>query len=307
MITSVSLNPCIDKMVRVPNLCVGQMNRIVDTRIDGSGKGINVSIAAHQIGIATQCIGFLAKNNHEYIENRLHREGVPFTFISYQGDVRTNLKIIETKSGRMTEVNECGSPVGESQIEELKALIQKETEKTDIFVFSGSVPPGCGDDIYYELMQCTGGKRCVLDTEGNKLRLGLRAKPFLIKPNKYELELLLSKSLTTIQDILQAAEETQKMGAEYAVVSLGADGAIMVCKEGTYYALPIVTDVKSTVGAGDCMVAGICKAYLAGRSPVEMLKYGSAYAAASVVSDGSLLIDLNRVEEMIGKVRIELI
>jgi 1-phosphofructokinase len=276
----------------------------LECRSDGSGKGINVAIALRQIKEGACCIGFLPETGKSLIEQRLKHYDVAYSFLYKKGSVRTNLKIVETDSDRMTEINESGVEVSESDIQTLRRMVREESSQTQLMIFSGSVPPGCPDNIYETLIKDAKNVPCILDAEGEKLAQGLKAKPLMIKPNQYELELLLGKKLSNIQEVAEGARQLRERGAAIVTVSMGDQGALMACPQGVYYSPAITVPVKSTVGAGDCMVAGISKAYISGLPYPEMLKWGVACATACVVTDGSLLMDGQNIQAFLPKVKI---
>ncbi len=181
MITAVTLNPCNDKAVKVQRFTYGGMNRIVDSRLDGSGKGVNVAVALRRIGSPSACIGILQESQGHVIIKRLERERIPHAFIMQEGEVRLNQKIIDLSTGFITEVNESGTPVTAEILEKVLELVREHARTSDLMVFTGSLPPACPADFYRTLVEAAKGEgaRCVLDAEGDRLAAGLEAKPYM--------------------------------------------------------------------------------------------------------------------------------
>jgi len=307
MITTVCLNACIDKTVKIESLKVGGLNRIIETIIDGSGKGVNVAIASQQLDIHANCIGLLYRKNGDIIHNRLTENHVGVDFHWSDGEVRTNLKIADQKNGIITEINEKGVAITDGQKMYIREKVKEYAIHSDILVFTGSLPPGCPTNFYQELIQEVADYpvKCILDAEGEILLKGIYAKPFLIKPNDYELEMITGCKLHSSMDIVHAALLFIEKGVKIVAVSMGGEGAIITDGKEAYYAPVISVHVKSTVGAGDSMVAGFCKAIESNLPLIEMFRYGVAAATASVMTEGTQLIDRGHFENLLKMVVIK--
>ncbi|MCM8901700.1 1-phosphofructokinase [Caldicoprobacter algeriensis] len=307
MITTVTLNPCIDRMVTVERFIYGGLNRIIDSRMDAAGKGINVAVALHQLGEKAFCTGINYTERGHMIRELLDRAGIPYDFVEVEGEVRVNLKVFDLSQGVVTEINESGHPVSPQHIQELMDKIDIYAAKSSMMVFSGSVPRGVPTSIYKDLMEQANrhGIMCVLDAEGELLLEGLKAQPYMIKPNLYELEKAVGKTLTTHGEIVRAARRFIERGVRIVGVSMGSRGAMIIDENETYYAHPIAVEVKGTAGAGDSMVAGFCLALKEGAGLEDMLRYGVAAATASVMREGTLLCTRDGFESMLPRVEIE--
>ena len=175
-----------------------------------------------------------------------------------------------------------------------------------IVVITGSLPPGCPEGTYRDLMHALEGKRCIVDTKGKELEhCAKEAKPFLIKPNLAELELTLGIELRTMRAIRDAALLFIRLGVEHAVVSMGAMGAMYVSTERTLFAPALRVETKSTVGAGDAMIGGMLLGLQQGKDPSTVFRYGIAAGAASVMTEGTQLIVPADFERLLDQVRIQ--
>ena len=306
MICAVCLNPCIDRTVEIDQFTYGGMNRIKTSREDGCGKGVNVALMSKELGMESSCIGYLFNDNGALIGQRLKDAGSEEACIWLPGKVRTNLKVFDRENSRITEINESGDYISEADRERMIALVKEYAGKCDTMVFTGSLPPGCPADFYKTLMEATECKcKCVLDAEGEKLTEGMKAKPFLIKPNQYELELRVGRELKTVAEIKEAALECIAEGIEIVAVSMGGDGAFITDGKTSYFAPIVPVHVRSTVGAGDCMVTGFLHGIALGEDLKGIFRRGVAAGTAQVTTEGTQLMTRELYEEMLEKVVIE--
>lgn len=307
MITTVSLNPCIDRTVRVKQFTYGGMNRIASARNDAGGKAINVAISATRLDLEAACIGILYKENGRIVENKLLANGVKSDSLWLDGLVRTNIKLLDDATGQVTEINESGLPVNDEILEKMLDLIADHAAQSDFLVLTGSLPPGCPDDFYRTVIEQVEGLncRCILDAEGAKFSEGVKAKPFLIKPNQYELEIAVGHELKTLEEICDAAKRYVDMGVENVAVSMGSKGALLTNGSETYYAPRVDVQVQSTVGAGDAMVAGFAAGFLAENELAEVLRMGVAAGTASCMTEGTQLLEKATYKKLLEMIEIK--
>ena len=292
MIVTLSLNPCIDRTICVDKFLYGGMNRSVSTRDDACGKAVNLALVASSLGAEAKCVGLLPVEDGQKIAARLEKAGVLTQFLAVPGRLRVNIKLFDESQNVITEINERGSPAPDGTVDALWALLEREIHEGDWLVLTGSMPGGFGTDYYAQLAQRLGKRcRCVLDAEGEPLLAGISARPAMIKPNRAELEKLLSRKLHAFDEVLDAARKLHDDGIERVVVSLGEEGALMVDDEGALFAPALKVCVRSTVGAGDSMIAGMLTGFARGCGREEAFSMGVAAAASSVASEGTQLVD----------------
>ena len=287
MITTVCLNPCIDKTVSVSALIPGGLNRIRSARIDAGGKGVNVAVTLSRLGLEARCALFLPEAG--------------------SAPLRTNLKVFDESESRITELNESGAPVTDAALEDMMRVIEGCARGgSELVVLSGSLPPACPADYYRTVIERMNrlNVRCALDADGLRLRAGLEARPFLVKPNRDELEELTGEPLRTINDIARAARGLVERGVGIAAVSLGAQGALIADERDVYCAPRLEIPVRSTVGAGDAMCAGLCAGIARGDSLEEIFRLGMACAGAAVMSEGTRPIERAECERLLTRVEI---
>lgn len=306
MVVAMCANPCVDRTVTIEQFTYGGMNRIQDIREDGSGKGVNVALACAQLGMEAACIGFMAVHRGETVTNRLKNGGCQVDFVPTDGSVRVNTKILDQTTGIVTELNESGNPVTAAQIRALIDTTLRWAAKCDYLVLTGSLPPGCSDDFYYTVLtlvrKVAPACHVVLDAEGPRFAKALQAKPFLIKPNRYELELLCGRALPTLEDIHTEAQRLVEEGVAIVLVSLGSEGAYITDERQSFFAPVVPVDVRSTVGAGDSMVGGMLLGLSQGWALEEAFRFGVAAATSSVTTVGTQLINVSAFREFIAKV-----
>ncbi len=307
MITTISLNPSIDRTVNVEKFVPGGLNRVVSAHSVAAGKGINVALTASALGVASECIGFMYREGSKLFEKRLMVGGVEYNFVWCDGSVRTNVKVFDQSTGTITEINESGARVSEDDLKRMTDLVALHAENTDYLVLAGSLPPGCPADYYRTLIQTVEGLgcRCVLDADGDRMRYGLEACPFMIKPNRYELELMTGEKLNSLKEIRDAAQKYLDMGVSVVTVSLGSEGALITDGDETLYAPKLALDVKSTVGAGDAMVAGLTCGFIGDNELEDAFRMGVACASARCATESYRVIDKTEYKSLLDQVKIE--
>lgn len=307
MITTISLNPSIDRTVVVDNFTQGGLNRVVSTHSVAAGKGINVALAVSALGVDAECIGFMYREGSNLFEKRLMVNSTAYNFVWCEGSVRTNIKVFDRSKREITEINESGVQVSEDDLKRMSELVTLHAENTDYLVLAGSLPPGCPADYYRTLIQSVEGLgcRCILDADGDRMRYGLEAKPFMIKPNRYELEMITGQELKTLKDIRDAALKYIDMGVSVVAVSLGAEGAMITDGSDAFFAPRLNIEVKSTVGAGDSMVAGLACGFIGDNSLEDCFRMGVASATARCVTEGNRVIDKTVYKALLDMVHLE--
>lgn len=296
MIYTLTFSPAIDYVVYLKDLQMGATNRTVKEEYYFGGKGINVSTVLTELGISNTALGFVSGFTGEALERGLKEKGINNDFVHLdKGITRINVKIKEKCE---TEINAQGPKITEDKIRELMEKLYSLSEG-DVLVISGNVPNTLPEDIYERILENLRGRgiRYVIDATGELLKRVLKYKPLFIKPNKKEMEELLGESISSRADLRKGAELMQQMGARNVLVSLGGDGAYLLCEDGTERMMEAVP-IKpvNTVGAGDSMVAGFLAGYLDSGDFGEALKLGIAAGTATAGSEG--LAEADKIREV---------
>ncbi|MBC8014290.1 MAG: 1-phosphofructokinase [Sporomusaceae bacterium] len=306
MIITVTLNPAIDKTVEINDFAVNTVNRVSSVRLDAGGKGINVSKVVLSLGGKSKAIGFLGGRSGNFIKSYLDEMGIENNFIVVNGETRTNLKIVDPLRHTNTDINEMGPQITAEDIQQMDYYISKAVDDKSVIVFSGSVPPHADQDIYQKwIYQAKGkGAKTILDADGELMRRGIEAGPYLIKPNIHELERLLDRKINSIEETVECSRIImKKYGIKIVAVSMGEKGALFLNKETAIFAKGITVDVKSTVGAGDSMVAALAYAIDEGYVFEKAVTLAVAAGTANVMTDGTDPSSLEVIVELEKKVQ----
>lgn len=277
MIYTITFNPALDYIMTVDEFNKGSVNRSKSEKILPGGKGINVSLVLTNLGVQNTALGFIAGFTGKNIEEILKNRGCKTDFVNLkEGFSRINVKLMSESE---TEINGNGPYIDE---EELKCLYEKLSKLNleDVLVLAGSVPSSLPADIYSKLIKLVAekGVKIVVDATGDLLVKCLEYKPFLIKPNNFELEQIFNIKLDSRENIIKYALKLKEMGAVNVLVSMGAEGAILVDEFGKSYDLNAPDGkVVNTVGSGDSMVAG----FLAGLYEKDDYEYAFKLSVAA--------------------------
>ena len=305
MIYTVTLNPALDKTVEIRSLRIDSVNRITKMRTDPGGKGINVSKVIQKLGRKSVAAGILGGDTGNAILSALEAMGLETSFRFVEGETRTNLKIVDPAEHTNTDINEPGITLSEEILDSyLKELLEK-LVPGDIMVLSGSLPMGSPKDTYYTWVKACkeAGAKVILDADGELFAAGIKASPYLIKPNDNELSGFMGRTLSTPAELAKAARQMmESYGIEKIVVSMGGAGALFVTKEDTIYAEGLKVPVGSTVGAGDSVVAALAVAEEAGMSLEDTVRLATATGAANVMCSGTQAAEYDVIQGLIPKV-----
>ena len=285
MIYTITFNPALDYITQVENFKIGKINRTKAEKILPGGKGLNVSIVLNNLKIKNTAIAFIGGFTGEELKNKIENYGIGTDFIKVtDGITRINIKI---NSDEETAINGQGPQIMEKEIKELLEKIDK-MKNNDIVVISGNIPNGVPKTIYETICEKLAKKEIlyIVDATRELLINVLRYKPFLIKPNKEEIEETFNVKLNNIEEIKTYARKLQEMGAQNVLVSLGGEGALLISKDKKeYYSKAPKGKVINTVGAGDSMVAGFLTGFLKTNKYENAFKMGIATGSASAFSE----------------------
>lgn len=306
-IATVSLNPAIDQTALVPNFAAGAVNRVEHEQSDAGGKGVNVASFLAQFGLSVAVTGILGENNIEPFVRLFVEKGIVDRFVRLPGLTRVNVKIVDERQDRVTDINFPGLSVGTDDLARLNEKIDALAADTGWFVLSGSVPEGVPNTVYADLVTSlkNRGKTVVLDASGPAFAAAIPAAPDVIKPNIEELQELVGRNLAGHGDIVAAAKQLIDRGIGLVAVSMGPDGALFVERDAAVLAVPPNITVKSTVGAGDAMVAGIVTATLRGLDLADRARLATAFSLGALGEIGPRLPPPDVVESFMPRVRIQ--
>lgn len=301
MITTVTMNASIDKAYYMEgNAENGTVMRVAFVHNSAGGKGLNVARAAMLCGAEVQATGLVGGFNGMYLENMLKADGVNSNFIHVSGETRSCINILDKKYGS-TEYLEPGFTVTEKEQKEFLEKYPDIIEKSEVVTISGSLPKGLSPEFYGKItvMAERMEKKVILDSSGATLREGLKGHPTLVKPNQDEIEMLFDTKIRGLEDVILCAKRLhEEKEIPYVVISLGGDGALMVCEKGVFRGISPKVEAVNTVGCGDSMVAGLAVALEQNRMPEEMLSYAMAVGAANALSPDTGRFDPEMIPEL---------
>jgi len=295
-VATLTLNPCLDVSYEFPTLIPDQKVRADHTRFDPGGNGINVGRALKRLRVPASNFAILAGEIGLLVQRLVSSELDDFEAVRIPGETRINCTILEKEPRAQYELDGIGPEVPPEALEEVKKRFVS-ASAGGFGVLTGSLPAGVPTEVYRDLVQMLhqAGAKPVVDTKGEMLEKALEAHPFLIKPNRYELETFCGQKLLSLDDVLREAREVQKMST-YVCVSLGEDGAILVGPEGAYHATAPRVRVRSTVGAGDSLVGGLVAGFVRGLPMEETLKLAVSCGSGTASKPGTELFAPEEIE-----------
>ena len=310
-ITTLTLNPAIDRTVTIPVFTAGAVNRVESTSDRPGGKGINVAAALAEHGHAVAALGFLGRNNEAAFAAFFAERGIEDHCLRLPGSTRVGIKITDPVRHETTDINFPGLTPAPADLAALRAQIAALRAQIAALsggwcVLAGSLPPDVPSSIYREFITTlkARGVHTGLDSSGEALRQALKAGPDFIKPNVHELEAHLGRPLPAEADVIAAARELVAGGTGLVVVSRGADGACFVTAGEVVTARPPSVTVRSTVGAGDAMVAGVVAARVRGLSLADTARLATAFSLSALTRTGTSLNLQAEIEAFASRVQI---
>lgn len=307
MIYTVTLNPALDKTVTIPRFALDSVNRISELREDPGGKGINVSKVIAKLGGSSRAIALLGGAVGEKIGRALEGMGIDVWAFEANGETRTNTKVVDPVLDTHTDINEPGPEATLALLDGMLASLADAIQEGDIVVLSGSLPKGAPVATYETWCRtCSGaGAKVFLDADGDALSHGLKALPYLAKPNDAELSRICGRELKDVAAIASEARAIMERGVSRVVVSMGGAGALFAENGRTLLAHSPKVPVGSTVGAGDSVVAALAFAEERGMTLEETARLSMATGAANVMQSGTQAAERELVDSLLDKVSLE--
>lgn len=291
MIVTVTLNPSLDRTVEVDKLARGTVIRATAARLDPGGKGVNVSRALRAFGVPSRAIVPCGGDEGSQLIRLLEAEGVEVQSVPIAGRTRSNITLAEP-DGTTTKINEPGPELTQDELEAITQRVLDSADGATWIVLCGSMPPGLTVTSFALLCSrlAAAGYRLAVDTSGPALPAAAMAGAALLKPNREELAAAVGFPLTTLDEVTEAAQRLRTLGAGAVLASLGADGAVLIDGGGIISGESPVAQPRSSVGAGDALLAGFLAAETAktaGSKRANALAQGLTWAAAAVRLPGS--------------------
>ncbi len=307
MIVIVSLNPAVDKYLRLAQLRLGEYQQVEEVVTSAGGKGINVAGVARELGEEVAVLGFFGGYTGDFLLSELEKEGVRAIPVRITHPTRVAFVVVERGERRETEIVEPGAPFTPAELGRLRAHLADVTRDAKVVVLSGSVPPVAERGIYAQLLSdCSAAALTLLDTSQPWLQAGLRGPrpPDMIKPNRREARQLLGRELDAPADFRQALDELSAVVAT-PMISDGPHGLYARHGGAYWHAQPPELEVENSVGSGDAAVAGLAVALARGEAFPQALRLAAACGAANVLTKECAQVRRADVERLLPQIEID--
>lgn len=304
-VATITLNPAYDLVGLSPPIELGEVNRVTTAGFHAAGKGINVAKVLKSLGIDVTVGGFLGKENQDGFQKEFSEAGIANRFQMVEGRTRINVKLTEP-SGKVTDFNFSGFEITKQDWTRFVNDTLSWAGQFDMICVSGSVPPSIDlNDFTAWMKRLRSECMCLIfDSSREAFVAGLKALPWLVKPNHHELEIWAGRPLPELSDVVQAAHELRQQGIAHVVISLGEQGAMWVNASGAWMAKPPKCDVVSTVGAGDSMVGGLIYGLMMRQTSEHTLRLATAISALAVSQTNVGITDREQLARMMTEVEL---
>ena len=306
MILTVTPNTSIDRTYVIEGFGIDRIHRPIEMKFAPGGKGINVLRVFQELGGSGMATGFVGGRVGESIAEGLKREGIAHDFVRTLEESRLCIKIVDPKSGTQTEINEPGPRISGDEVGRLLQKIDKLLDGIEYIVLCGNVPPGVPVTFYGDVIRLANSKgvKSVLDASGDHLREGIKAGPYIVKPNVAELSELAEHELFTLEEISGAAKSLKQYGVSVSAVTMGRSGAVVTDGVRTWQAVPPEITFASAVGSGDSFIAAFLHSLETGGSLADALVMGTAAGAANAMTYGAGFCSKRSIMEVVQGVTL---
>lgn len=305
-VVTITLNPALDLTGSLDVLNVGSVSLVKQGSLHAAGKGVNVAKVLSDLGAKVTVTGFLGRDNQELFCQLFDQMAAIDEFVRVDGATRINVKLVE-QSGEVSDINFPGVEVTPLAIEQFERTLERLAADHDYFVLAGSLPQGISPALcasWIEKLHSM-GKKVLFDSSRDALKVGLDAKPWLIKPNDEELSQFVGRELHTPEQCQAAAAQLAEKGIENIVVSMGANGVMWLNQHQWLHAKPPRMQVVSTVGAGDTLVAGLCWGHMQQMEKTELLTFATALSALAVTQVGVGMSNRKQLETLQQQIQLQ--
>lgn len=304
MILTVSLNPAVDADLEIERLHFEDRNPILAERRQPGGKAINISRVLHELGARTLALTTAGGRVGTELRQRLRAANIPTCVVPVRGETRVNLSLSERASGHSIRLNSRGPELTAEELRAVFAAVERVLPSAKMLALSGSLPPSVSSNVYARLIRLARrfGVPTALDADGQPLRHGIAARPWMVKPNRFEAERLLGEKM---RDPLKAAKKIHlRFGVETVLLSLGNEGAVLVARGVCLQARPPRVRVRSAIGAGDSALAAFLWCWLKSRDLAGSLRWAMAAGAASAMRPAPELCRRQDVERLVRRINL---
>jgi len=310
MIVTVTLNAAVDRTLTVPNFQPGHRHRASGSLTSAGGKGVNVARALKNLEAPVIATGFAGGRAGDRIIEELAAEAILNDFVRIANESRTSTAVVDPTAGRLSEIYEWGPRIRPEELDVLLDKLRYLSRVASFVVFSGSLPRDVADDFYAEAIRDLNrrGVHCVLDCEGEPLRIGVEAEPFVVSPNQREAESLVGQEFSEEEDFVMALDVIADIGARNVLITEETSCFALFREDRQvrrFRASVARMDPIASVGAGDVLLAGFLATRFNGGSLDEALRIGVGAAASSVLELGAGRFDPREASRLAASVELE--
>jgi len=309
VIVTVTVNAALDRTLTVPVFQIGYRHRSSEVLTLAGGKGINVARALKVLDVPVVATGLTGGRTGTRIVEELTSEAILNDFVRIADESRTSTAVVDPTAGTYTEINEWGPEVAAAELETLMGKLHYLSRGADFVVLAGSLPRKVPTAFYAEAIRDLTRRdvRVVLDSEGEPLRVGVEAGPFLVSPNQREAEQLVGQELEEDEDFLMALDAIAEMGPRNVVVTL-ENGCFALLRFGRktrrFRAFVPRVEPRSALGSGDVLLAQFLASVLEERSPDHAVRLAVAAGSAAVLELGAGRFDPHLAATLAGEVEL---
>jgi 1-phosphofructokinase len=303
------LHPALDVVYDLAELRVGSTITDASSKMYPAGKGLNIAKVIKTLGEEVCVLGVVGAENERQFKDHLDAIGIPHTLLVTDGGVRINTTILESQNGQVTHVNSLGPVLPPRVFDEVLAHVKSTLSAGDLCAFSGSLPRGFEPDAYQKLVKVCREKKAaaLLDSRGEALKRGVRAKPRMMKPNLTELEQFFGEQVQGVHHIALKGKRLVDMGIEYVFISLGSDGIIAIHENDCLLCSAPTVKTVDTVGCGDALAAGIMVGMVRKFSFSELCRMAVACGSSKAMHQGPGIVTRNEGWQLMEEVKVKAI
>ncbi len=307
-IITLTLNPAFDIHCYTENFQPFHENLAQITALEAGGKGVNISRALSANGVKNTALVVLGKENGDAFLKKLAADGMDNVTVPVEGRIRENITL-HTDNADETRISFAGFSAADGLLERVEAELTRLLDGEAILTVTGRNPEGIRLDGMIEMLDRlkARGAKIVIDSRSFDKASLIKAKPWLIKPNEEEISAYTDIDVSTVEGARSAAETLRSYGIENVMISMGARGALLACRDGCYAAHAPKIHALSTIGAGDSSIGGFCAAAAEGLGYADMLKYAVCYGSAACLTEGTRPPLAKDIERLFGEITAELI
>ncbi len=309
MIYTLTLNPCLDRHLEVEDLKVDDANRVAEETRYPAGKGIDVSVVIAELGGKSTALGFVGGFAGLELEGMLVNRGVHCEFTRISGETRTNVHIYNRLNKHQTSLNAAGPIIKDAELGALCFAVRNLDPKARFMALSGSVPRGVTPAIYQQVITWAreNGTQVALDSDRDPFKLGIAAQPYLIKPNLHELSRYFDEDVRLLDEsaLYERCARFLDLGVQVVVLSMGKQGLLVRSKEHGFRVRVPEVNVRSTIGSGDSVIAGILYRLDKQSDLVEAARWGAACGTATAMTPGTALCRKEDVSELLNQITVD--